>query len=68
MQLVTAQLSERVEHLMDIAELQAAADAAAQVEQVAEATTGRPRRSATLVADAGAEGRRPRWLSTIRTC
>jgi serine phosphatase RsbU (regulator of sigma subunit) len=29
MQLVTAQLSERVEHLMDIAELQAAADAAA---------------------------------------
>jgi serine phosphatase RsbU (regulator of sigma subunit) len=30
MQLVTAQLSERVEHLMDIAELQAAADAAAE--------------------------------------
>lgn len=30
MQLVTAQLSERVGHLMDIAELQAAADAAAQ--------------------------------------
>ena len=35
MTLVTAQLSERVEHLMDIAELQAAADAAAQ-----QATTG----------------------------
>src|SRR5436190_8405888 len=29
MQLVTAQLSERVEHLMDIADLQSAADAAA---------------------------------------
>ena len=30
MQLVTAQLSERVGHLMDIAEVQAAADAAAK--------------------------------------
>src|SRR5690349_8856310 len=35
MQLVTAQLSERVEHLMDIAELQSAAeDAAARAAQV----------------------------------
>ena len=34
MQLVTAQLSERVGHLMDIAELQAAADAASETEPV----------------------------------
>src|SRR5687768_6447698 len=33
MQLVTAQLSQRVEHLMDIAELQAAADEAKQLAQ-----------------------------------
>src|SRR6185503_3830669 len=40
MQLVTAQLSERVEHLMDIAELQAAAeDAAARADQVTAAAT-----------------------------
>jgi serine phosphatase RsbU (regulator of sigma subunit) len=41
MQLVTAQLSERVEHLMDIAELQAAADAAsAQTEPTQTASSG----------------------------
>ena len=53
MQLVTAQLSERVEHLMDIAELQSAADTAAQqassapdatvtAPAPAQATTGKP--------------------------
>ena len=50
MELVTAQLSERVEHLMDIAELQAAAEAAAGSANTSAAPAGSPTTVATPVA------------------
>jgi serine phosphatase RsbU (regulator of sigma subunit) len=54
MSLVTAQLSERVEHLMDIAELQSAADAAVQQSSAAATTSAAlaPAHDATPVAPA----------------
>ena len=47
MQLVTAQLSERVEHLMDIAELQAVAEDASAIAAQAQAATDTPAKPET---------------------
>jgi hypothetical protein len=49
MQLVTAQLSERVEHLMDIAELQSAAEQASRERGRVRAEATAPKPTATLV-------------------
>ena len=56
MQLVTAQLSERVGHLMDIAELQAAADAAARQSAVAAAEASATTTPAVASASAPVDG------------